>query len=109
MNQIGTQSGHIIATLGGLFLFGMLYAHLVNRLHRWGYSEGYTAILVIFGTLITLIGSTLLHQPNPINDFLMTLACFAASGTPMALNDMLQYARARNKEQHTLAGEKDQS
>lgn len=103
MNQIGAQSGQIILTLGGLLLFGILYASLINRLARWGYSEGYTALLVVIGTLITLLANLTIHQTDPILDFLLTLACFAASGTPMAINDWLQYVRARGREQHALS------
>lgn len=107
MNQIGAQSGQIILTLGGLVLFGLLYANLVNYLHRLGYSEGYTALLVVLGTLITLLADTTIHQTDPILDFLLTLACFAASGAPMAINDWWQYVRARGREQHILADTED--
>lgn len=103
--QIGIQSGQLFITLGGLVLFGILYAHLVNRLHKWGYSEGYTALLVVVGTLITLLANTTIHHTDPILDLLLTITCFAASGTPMAINDWLQYVRARHLEQRALAGD----
>lgn len=103
MNQIGAQSGQIVLTLGVLVLFGVLYAILINRLARLGYNEGYTALLVVMGTLITLLANLTMHQTDPILDFLLTLACFAASGTPMVVNDWWQYVRARGREQHVLS------
>lgn len=101
--QIGIESGHIIITLGALLFFGILYANLINWLNRRGYSEGYTAFLVTGGVLITLLASITTHHEDPIIDFLLELACFAASGIPMIINDAYHYVLARQKEQRQIA------
>lgn len=101
--QIGIESERIMAVIGGLFFFGLSYAALVNALHTRGYSEGYTAFLVVFGVLITLAMSTLLHHQDPLIDLVMELSCFAASGLPMIGNDWLRHVQARKAEQDYLA------
>lgn len=101
--QIGVESEQIVAVIGGLLAFGCAYAGLVNHLHRKGYSEGYTAFLVVGGVLVTLLGTVALHHPDPWIDFLLALACFTASGLPMVVNDWLRHVSARKAEQEYLA------
>jgi drug/metabolite transporter (DMT)-like permease len=101
--QIGIENEHILVVIGSLFLFGLIYATLVNRLNRKGYSEGYTAFLVVAGVLVTLTANIPLHHPNPWLDYLLTLACFAASGLPMIINDWLRHVSARKADQEYLA------
>lgn len=100
--QIGIESERIVVVIGGLFAFGVAYAILVNRLHHKGYSEGYTAFLVVAGVLVTLIGNIPLHHQDPFIDFLLLLACFAATGLPMVINDWLGYVWARQSDQRYL-------
>ncbi|MCL4867769.1 MAG: hypothetical protein KJ063_02275 [Anaerolineae bacterium] len=89
----------IVATMGGLFVFGTAFAMFINWLHARGYSEGYTSFLVVAGVLITLMANTLIHHQDPLMDLLITLACFAASGLPMIINDVFHYAHARLSDQ----------
>lgn len=101
--QFGIESERFMAVMGGLFVFGIAYAVLVNRLHHKGYSEGYTAFLVVGGVLVTLLGNIPLHHQDPFIDFLLLLACFAATGLPMVINDWLGYVWARQADQEYLA------
>lgn len=103
--EIGIISGQIWVIYGLLTLFGILYAQLRNWLARRGYLEGYTAILVVGGVLVTLLINTSLHHPDPLTDLLLELGGFAASGAPMAINDWLNYAKARERQRLSLVHE----
>lgn len=103
--EIGIKSGQVWVVYGGLLLFGVLYAQLRNWLARRGYLEGYTALLVIGGVLITLLINTLLYHQDPLTDLLLELGGFAASGTPMVINDWLDYAKARERQRLSVMQE----
>ena len=75
-----------------LFGFGVVYDGLVGRWKRRGRATGYGSILVIGGTLVTLLVSVLL---NGWEATIRTLACFAASGTPMAVGSMWRHCKRR--------------
>lgn len=51
--------------------------------------KGYTAIFVVGGVALTLMGAALLVG---VQDALLVGACFAASGLPMVLGSMLRNA-----------------
>lgn len=99
---ISTPFGTILLTIGALFVFGLAYAALINWLRHKGYSEGYTAILVVGGVTITLSLSTILHQPEPLATLFLQFICFAASGLPMTINDIHRYAAARSADQRSI-------
>lgn len=101
--QIGIKFGQFMAVISLLFLFGVGYATLVNALHKRGYSEGYTAFLVVIGILATTAIGILVHHQNPLIDFILEVICFAASGTPMIANDWLRHVQARRAEQDYLS------
>lgn len=50
------ELGMVAGVYGALFVVGFLYNALVGWLERRGYDEGYTAVLVVVGVLITLAG-----------------------------------------------------
>ena len=72
----------IALVLMTLFFFGLSYNSLVNYLGER--KDGYTALLVVAGVLITLGGIALIDWRAAA----LALAAFAASGTPMVLGDI---------------------
>lgn len=79
----------------GLLLFGIGYNYLVEWLEQHGFEEGYTAILVVGGVLVTLLASIPLVG---VETFLTVLAYFAVSGLPMVLGSWQRYCKRRNQE-----------
>lgn len=71
----------------GLFLFGILYALLLNRLspRRWIAKR---SMLAAAGVLVVVSGAGILHQSHPVIDAMMTLAAFTAAGIPVILWDV---------------------
>lgn len=87
---------------GGLFAVGAAYNALVAWLERHGYDEGYTAILVVIGTLITLTGVAVLCWEAA----LLALGAFAASGFWMVVGSWWRYAQARKRSQELAREER---
>lgn len=85
--------------LGTLFGFGIAYNYFVSRLNRRGWSEGYTAMLVVVGVSITVIGSIAMIG---MTNALYMLAAFVASGLPMIAGDVLRHVRKREKQLESL-------
>lgn len=85
-------------TLVALFLFGWLYNHAVQWLERNGYEDGFTSLLVVGGTAVTLLGLAAI-DPHAA---MWAIACFAASGTPMVLGSIWRYLQ-RRKDQAAAA------
>lgn len=75
-----------------LVVFGIGYNALVNRLGQR--KEGYTSFLVVGGVLLTLTGSAFVIG---LENTLMVLALFVASGVPMIIGEITRVIRARNK------------
>lgn len=95
---MGIQTGTFLLTIGGLSLFGALYAILISWMRKTGRLEGFTAFMVVGGVLITLIINKAVHHPDPAIDLLLELACFAASGLPMIIEaSFLDYANRRGQ------------
>lgn len=92
--SIQGESSKFSAAFGAAFLFGVGFNWITAWLGRRGYSEGYTAVLVIIGTGITiLLAAPIIGLVNALKVF----GLFAASGAPMALGDMGRHAQARRK------------
>lgn len=53
MSEIGATFGLIPVGIG-LLVFGVIYNLVVGWMERNGYDEGYTAIMVVVGVLVTL-------------------------------------------------------
>ena len=80
-----------VAVLLGLGWFGAAYAAFVYRLGDR--QEGYTALLVVGGVLVTLIGVAIVDLSAAI----MCLLAFAASGTPMIVGSIYRYVQLRDQ------------
>lgn len=88
--------GSTLAALWGLLLFGIAYAAFVRWLNLRGYMEGYTAIMVVVGVMVTLLINQTIYVPgNPLADLLLEFAGFGASGTPMIVNNIMEYVTRR--------------
>lgn len=87
------------AVLLGLLIYGAIYNWIVGWLKREECHRGYTALLVVGGTLVTLVGASVLIG---VKYALLTLACFMASGLPMVLGSMARYMRERLEEEQEI-------
>lgn len=88
MEQNGMEFGIKLAfVLIGLAVFGTIYNLVVEHLTKK--TTHYTAELVVIGTLVTLTGAALLIG---IQNALIVLALFAASGAPMVIGSWLRTA-----------------
>ena len=99
MSQKRTQDNYKferhIAAMGGLFLFGLGYDRFVGWLERNGYERGVTALLVVVGTMITLLPILGIWG---IKAFFRTFSLFAASGSPMIAGSVWRYLAERDEE-----------
>jgi len=89
---IKDTSGRFWGAIGVMLGFGIVYNQLIAFLQRQGYSQGYTAVLVVAGTAITLVAAV---PVIGIRAALYVAGLFAASGLPMTLGSMQRYAAAR--------------
>ncbi len=85
--------------LFSLFIFGLLYNRLFNH-HRPRLTEPYTAEWVILGVAVTVLGAALGKPFTPG----WVLACFAASGLPMAVGDAERFAKKLGRLAHYRGG-----
>ncbi len=79
----------------GLVLFGGLYDHLVGRLEEKRLNRGFTSLLVVVGVGVTVGASALLIG---LENALVVLALFVASGLPMIVGSISRYIRERAEE-----------
>lgn len=98
MTEIGLDWGKVAVVYGTLFVGGYAYNALVAWLERMGYDEGYTALLVVAGTLFTLIGVAVIYWQGA----LLTLGAFAASGFWMVVGSWWRHVRARRRAQDAV-------
>ncbi len=89
--MIGYDSGVIFAIFGVLFVFGYLYDRAVTWLERNGYDEGYTALLVVGGVLVTLGGVAAVDWRAA----LLGLGAFASSGFWMVIGSWWRHVQRR--------------
>jgi hypothetical protein len=82
--------------LCGLLLWGVLFALAVYKIGRR--REGYTALLVVVGVLVTLGGVAVVSWQAA----LLALMCFAASGAPMVVGDIVHYTNQREREMRQI-------
>lgn len=89
-----TRTPLIWTTFTAAFAFGVGFNALVTWLNRRGHSEGYTALLVVTGTLATILACT----PHlGWRTTAVLIAHFAASGSPMVLGDIQRYVESRQR------------
>ena len=84
--------------LAALFIFGVLYNLVIGWMERHGYIEGYVAVAVILGVLVTLAGVAMV---DPLSAALC-LAAFAASGLPMAGGSIWRHMKARKADRDAM-------
>ncbi len=107
-NATGAQWGLLGVVWAGLFLFGCLFNAFVGWAQHQGYDEGLTALEVVLGVLVTVLGASLALWGRVYNagSLLTLLTCFVASGSPMILGALARYALLRAKGQ---AAQRDRS
>lgn len=76
----------------GLFIFGFVYNIAVAWLSKNNYDEGYTALLVVFGVGVTLMGIAIVD----VNAAILSLLAFASSGTWMVAGSIWRHMQARH-------------
>lgn len=91
--SIKDESGQFLMGFCGLFIFGLVYNQLVGWMNRRGFSEGYTAIQVVFGTAVTVAFALPLIG---LRSVAIIFGFFTASGLPMVIGDIYRYAMRRN-------------
>ncbi|GEM_PF-2390898 len=94
--MIGIESGIFSAViLVGLFGFGWWFDRQVGR---WGAdADGFTWLLVVIGTLVTLAGVGLLDLVLDWNAGVLGLAAFSASGFFMCYGAIQRYVNMRER------------
>lgn len=103
LGEIRVELGEILAVFGALALFGAVYNRLIAWTEERGYIEGYTALAVVGGVLITLAGIAILSIPAAV----LALGAFAASGTPMVIGSIGRHVRMRAEAIRALREELD--
>ena len=105
-----------MVALGGLAVFGRAYDRFVTGLEESGHDEGYTALLVVAGVLVTLLGAALLRvvvlrmygmtwdqsMALAVLLFACDFAAFAASGVSMVWGSWQRYSRKRQNGQNEM-------
>jgi len=89
---IGQLSGSFALACLGLLVFGFLFNLLTAEMHRRGYSEGFTWLLVVIGTTVVLAVSVPFVG---LADILILFMLFASAGLPMAAGDIWRYLKAK--------------
>ena len=89
----GYDWGAIGIVMGVLFVVCVAYDSLVGWMERRGYDEGYTAILVVVGVIITGIGGAAIDLEAAI----LFLLLFVASGTPMIFGSWRRHTCRRRE------------
>ena len=96
--KIGQDYGWIPVMAAILFVFGFGYDKIVAWMEKNGYDEGYTALLVVVGTLVTLGGVALVDWRAAA----LGLGAFSCSGLFMVLGSWWRHVQKRKRGQHRL-------
>lgn len=99
--MIGLDLSKVLAVIAALMLFGILYNLIIGWAEEKRYLEGYTALAVALGVLITLVGVALVSWQAAV----ITLGAFVASGTPMLAGSISRYMRARRRDYELIKDE----
>lgn len=89
----------IALVLTGLFVFGLAYNAFVGWLESADRNRGYTALLVVAGTIATLAGYAILAS---LKQALLVAACFTASGLPMIIGSIWRHMQYREHEEREI-------
>lgn len=80
-----------------LFTFGVAFNWLTSWMHRRGYSDGYTWVLVVVGVAVTIGASGLVLGWTAV---WVLFVLFACSGLPMAAGDIWRHVQAQREFVH---------
>ena len=78
-----------------LFIFGVAYAIAVYYANRQGWTEGFTALLVVFGVGVTLLGCYIQEIRYGSITTWQVFTAFAITGLPMTIGDIAAYVNRR--------------
>lgn len=94
----GASFDRFLLVFGALFAFGLAFAWFVDWCGRRGYLDGYTAIFVVVGVLVTEVARLALpYTGSPAENLVIILACYTASGAPMVAADVVKHLNARQR------------
>lgn len=95
--EMGWKIGAILITL---LMFGLAYNHAIAWLERSNFRRWVnTALLVVVGVMITLVGAiALIGWMNA----LLVLGCFAASGGPMFIGSYIRQVQDQQTEERKI-------
>lgn len=101
--DIGAQSGAnpgtiSLVVIAGL-LFGTIYAIIIHQLKQAGRLDGYTALAVVVGVLISVALSAFLIG---IINALLVILIFITTGTPMIIGDIYNYTEQRKRKDNEI-------
>jgi MFS family permease len=86
-----------------LLIFGYLYDRFVGWLERRPHGhQGFTALLVMLGVAVTVTATLPLIG---LEDYLVLVVAFLASGIPMITGSIVRYMRERDRQSEQLLGE----
>ncbi len=89
----------ICAVILALVMFGAYFNSLVGRMGE--HKQGFTALLVVLGTGVTLLGVGLISWQAAV----IAAIGLASSGAPMVIGDVLRYVSMRSRSIKTIQDE----
>lgn len=93
--EIKIESSQVLAVYLALLIFGIGYNQVIAWLERKHYLEGYTALAVAAGTMVTIGLTAFLNGAYA----LIMLGSFCCSGLPMIIGSIWRHVKAREYEQ----------
>ena len=96
--EIKIESSQVLAIYLSLIIFGIIYNQMISWMERKHYLEGYTAIAVAMGVLVTLGMTAIFNWAYA----LLALGSFCASGLPMIAGSIWRHIKQREMEQFHL-------
>ncbi|HIP73097.1 MAG TPA: ammonium transporter [Anaerolineae bacterium] len=97
--QNGLNTGLVVMVAVTAVIFGILYAIFIEYIRRAKRLEGFTALSVVCGVLITLALSAIIIG---LRAALLVVFIFACTGTPMIIADIWVYTTERKKKADEL-------
>lgn len=95
----------LVALYLGLMLFGVGYNALISYAERTRALEGYTALAVVAGVMVTVLAAAVALWSVTLDGWqwgAILLGAFGASGLPMLLGSIGRYVALRQAEQRSL-------
>lgn len=95
--NIGDQWGTYAGAWALCLAFGLLYALLTHWMREKGHLRGVTSYQVMWGVIITLTINKLIHNIDPLTDYILELITFAFTGLPMLVQGRLPIGKEGSK------------